>query len=204
MKKTVLLAFSGGLDSTTCAIKLRDAGHLVTLGYVDWEIEGSSFGLLQAAAAVQVAEKLDLKLEILAQCRLPKGHQTKGSWVQAIASMILWEAAFPIMRYDAVAFGMQITSHETWQRMECNRAVVENIAKVVNYGGEILYPVDGIGRQEQWKAMPDNIGQLIWCCNIPTDDGRPCGHCYKCKHDFYASYFYNKPYIRNHYDHADS
>lgn len=183
-KKTVLLAFSGGLDSTTSAIKLRDAGHLVTLGFVDWHISGSHLSMLQAEAAMKVSQFLRLPLLEIAQVRFAQGAKgAKWSWVQAIGAMILWEAAYPIMKYDAVAFGMQVTGCESWQRVEHTRPLIETIAKVVNYSGEIMFPVDNIGRQEQWEALPSELRSLVWCCNIPTKDGKPCGSCYKCKHD---------------------
>ncbi len=180
-KKTILLSFSGGLDSTVSALKLRNAGHLVTLGYVQWNIPGSPFGELQKKAAKSLSEVLDTPLKVLAN--VEAYSHAKWSWVQVIASMILWEASYPIKRYDAVAFGMQVTGCESWQRVEYTRAVVENNAKVVNYSGELLFPVDGLGRQEMWAEVPNDMKPLLWCCNIPNQDGTRCGHCYKCIHD---------------------
>lgn len=185
MKKTCLLAFSGGLDSTTSAIRLMEDGHLVTLGFVDWDITGSKLGELQRNAAKRVADKLGLELMYLASVVFPHGGKgAKWSWVQAIAAMILWEAAYPIMKYDAVAFGIHADGGEgTWQKPQYTGQAINYTAKAVNYTGDILYPVNGVGRQEMWEALPSDLRKIVWCCNIPTGDGNPCGSCYKCKHD---------------------
>jgi hypothetical protein len=181
--KTVLLGFSGGLDSTLCAVKLRNAGYKVELGYVPWYIEGSRFGELQHTAAYTVADALSLPLLELARVACPAKYQAKWAWVQVIVSMVMWHAAYPIMRYDAVAFGMQVGECESWQRVAHNKAMVEANARIVNYGGELLFPVSGMSRAEEWAQLPPELRPLVWCCNIPTASGRPCGGCYKCKHD---------------------
>ena len=77
--KTVLLAFSGGLDSTLSAVRLRDEGYKVTLAYVQWNVEGSPFGRLQHESSAAIAAKLDCPFKTLAVVTSPRSGNAK--WI---------------------------------------------------------------------------------------------------------------------------
>ena len=199
--KTGLLGFSGGLDSTVCAIRLKNQGYMIELGYVPWYIEGSPIGRLQNNAANTVSKALGLKLIRLASVTCPMDTQAKWSWVQVANSMVMWHAAYPIMRYDCVAFGQHLGAQhsqkygaggvDSEKQKLADEAIfqtdsyslIECLAHVCNYRGELLFPVDGSDRDDLWGEVPVELHKHLWCCNIPTPDGERCGHCYKCKLD---------------------
>ena len=76
------------MDSTACAILLREQGYDVTLGYVDWETEGSTFGSLQRTAAYEVADLLKLPLDTIAKVTIPEKRHTRWCWVSVVAPFI--------------------------------------------------------------------------------------------------------------------
>jgi 7-cyano-7-deazaguanine synthase in queuosine biosynthesis len=195
-----LLAFSGGLDSTACAIRLNEQDYNVTLGYVDWQIKGSRYGILQRRAALRIAAKLDLPLKVLATCQFPEDSHAKWAWVQTVIAMVLYHAAAPesypdfpenYRRYESVAFGLKERNvpdevGDGYWDVQDNQVVIKTLVKQTFYTGDVLFPIDDTPhRRDIWLLVPEDIRPLVWSCYRPQADDTPCGldSCYKCAGD---------------------
>jgi len=168
--------FSGGLDSTTSALRLRNKGYEVHLWHLTW-CTARNFGNDQLEAAKRVANTLAMPLEILGT-------------LQANASM-RWQPILVAMgievarrkRMPAVAWGL---SGENWGRPGHNdnwQELAAVTARLIGYTGEVLLPVWGTERSVQWSEMPRELQPLIWACHNRSFSRAPCGRCRKCNSD---------------------
>ena len=185
-RKTCLLSFSGGLDSLAAACKLRDDGYDVTLGHLVWILEGSDFGEAQSGAAYRLAAELGMDIETLAHVRMPAASFAKYAWVPIAIATIMHHAGDPCvypaeneMRFDSVAFGTDL-KHDP----ECDNSIRwmwVAAMRLYIYGGEVLYPLDGINtRSERAALVPDHL-QGVWVSCSEGERGLvPCGKCWKC------------------------
>jgi 7-cyano-7-deazaguanine synthase in queuosine biosynthesis len=180
--KKVLLGFSGGLDSTVCAILLKEQGYDVTLGFLDWDMELSpQFGKLSRTAANSISKELNLPMIELAKVNIPKNRVgTSYSWIQCVFSMVLWESSYWPGDYDVVAFGNRFIHYQSFQNGKYNKDVAELISKVVNYEGKILFPVADMKRKDLWPLVDVKLRKMIYSCNTPLEEGESCGKCHKC------------------------
>ncbi len=183
--KTCLLSFSGGLDSLAAAIVLKEDGYDVTLGHINWDIDGTNFGQQQTLAAHRQAGELGMPLIVLADMWFPEWSFAKYSWVPVCISTIMHHAGDPceypansVQRYDSVAFGtdfLDVPEHDNTIRRWWLRAMQDYI-----YDGEVVYPLEGLERGERRALIPQHLQDMMVCCYLGASAAEPCGTCYKC------------------------
>lgn len=177
---TCLLSFSGGLDSLASAIVLKQQGYDITLGHISWLIYGTNFGEAQTVAAYNLAEELSLPLEVLAYMGFPETSFAKYSWVPVCISTMMHHAGDPcvypapnVQRYDSVAFGFSVKDFPIKQQW---LAGMRDYA----YGGEVLFPVEGMERSERAALASKRMQDMTVCCYLGPSAEEPCGVCWKC------------------------
>lgn len=184
--KSCLLGFSGGLDSVAAAIKLRDDGYDVTLGHIEWIIDGTDFGEAQTIAAVRLAAELGMPLHILAEMRFPESSAAKYSWVPVAISTIVHHAGDPleypapsVLRYDSVAFGtdfLEVPEQDNHIRRWWLTAMCR-----YTYKGEVLFPLEHLTTRAKRAALvPQRLLDMTVCCYLGESAAKPCGKCWKC------------------------
>lgn len=182
---TCLLSFSGGLDSLACAIVLKEQGYDVTLGHIEWLIDGTNFGEAQTKAAHILARELGMPLEVLATMRFPETSYARYSWVPVCISTIMHHAGDPcvypapiVRRYDSVAFGTDFKRSAKYDNhmRQWWLAGMRDYA----YDGEVLYPLDGMERSERSALVPQRQYDMTVCCYLGPSAEEPCGVCWKC------------------------
>ena len=185
MSKSCLLSFSGGLDSLAAAIKLKDEGYEVTLGHITWLIQGTDFGQEQTKAAHALAEELDLPVLILGRMLFPEYSYAKFAWVPMCIATIMHHAGDPCeypsknaMRYDAVAFGTDFRPDPEYDNSI--RYLWLMAMRAYIYGGEVLYPLDGMRDKERAALVPKRLRDMTVCCYLGRSAAEPCGKCWKC------------------------
>ena len=178
---SVLLSFSGGLDSLAAAIVLKKQGYDVTLGHINWLINGTNFGEAQTVAAYNLAEELGMPLEVLAYMGFPETSFAKYSWVPVCISTIMHHAGDPcvyparnVRRYDSVAFGltMESTDHIKQNWVAAIRDYV--------YDGEVLFPIGDLLHNDRVTIVPQRLRDMTVCCYLGPSAEEPCGVCWKC------------------------
>ena len=182
---TCLLSFSGGLDSLACAIVLKERGYDVTLGHIEWLIEGHDFGLEQTCAAKGLARELGMPLETLAKMWFPVNSYAKYSWVPVCISTIMHHAgdpceypALPVRRYDSVAFGTDFKPGADYDNSI--RGLWLKAMQGYAYDGQVLYPLEGMSRRERAALVPQRQYDMTVCCYLGLSAAEPCGVCWKC------------------------
>ena len=183
--KSCLLSFSGGLDSVAAAVLLKEQGYAVTLGHIRWLIEGTSFGEAQTVAAHSIAKELELPWTELAHMWFPADSFAKYSWVPVCISTIMHHAGDPcvypaekVRRFDSVAFGtdfLEVPEHDNRIRRWWLTAM-QHYA----YDGEILYPLEGMERDERAALIPKRLLDMTVSCYEGPGGVEPCGKCWKC------------------------
>lgn len=185
MPPSCLLSFSGGLDSLACAIVLKERGHDVTLGHIEWLIEGTNFGEAQTKAAHRLARELGMPLVVLATMRFPAKSYAKYSWVPVCISTIMHHAGDPcvyptakVRRYASVAFGTDFQDSEKNDNYIRGQwlAAMRGYA----YDGEVLFPLEGLERSERAALVPSRQYDMTVCCYLGPSAEEPCGVCWKC------------------------
>ena len=183
--KSVLLSFSGGLDSLAAAIKLKEDGYDVTLGHINWDIDGTNFGQQQTLAAHRLARELGMPLIVLADMWFPESSFAKYSWVPVCISTIMHHAGDPceypaktVQRYDAVAFGTDF-KHDPEYDNSIRYLWLASMRAYI-YRGEVLYPLDGMSRRERAALVPKRQYDMTVCCYLGKSAEEPCGKCWKC------------------------
>ncbi len=184
---TTLLSFSGGLDSLAAAILLQQTGYTVTLGHIEWIIEGTNWGQQQSLAAQALARELDLPFEVLAKAWLPKTSFAKYAWVPFCISTIIHHAGdpckypeWPLLRYDSVAFGFDA---EDFKKREfgVTRSWLKGMTDYC-YDGAVLFPTNGMERKTGIydTLIPQKLWDMTVSCYQGTSAEQPCGVCDKC------------------------
>ncbi len=182
---SVLLGFSGGLDSLAAAIKLKQDGHDVTLGHITWLIQGTDFGEEQTKAAHRLAEELDIPILILARMMFPKYSYAKYAWVPIAIATLLHHAGDPceypaksVERYEAVAFGTDFKHDPDYDNSI--RWLWLAAMRMYIYRGKVVYPLEGMSRAERAELVPQRLRDMTVCCYLGKSAAEPCGTCYKC------------------------
>lgn len=164
------LSFSGGLDSTTAALRLKRAGHEVVLHHVRWN-NRAGMGNPQSKAAHAVAAALGLPIRLSGEYTTHDGIR----WVPVFLAIMCELGTY--YGYDAVAWGVSGAN-------QYRRDTAAALAQGSQFRGELLFPVWGVPRSEQWPEIPQAVQPLIWACHRRRPvDGPPCGTCEKCKED---------------------
>lgn len=183
--ETCLLSFSGGLDSLAAAIVLKEQGYDITLGHIQWLIDGTNFGEAQTAAALSLAHELGMPFETLACMWFPVTSYAKYSWVPVCISTIMHHAGDPcvypaptVQRYDSVAFGTDFKA-EVKDSTHIKRQWLSAMQGYA-YDGEVLFPLDGLDRRERAALIPKPLVDMTVCCYLGPSAEEPCGRCYKC------------------------
>lgn len=184
---TTLLSFSGGLDSLASALLLQQTGYTVTLGHVEWIIEGTNWGQAQTQAAKDLAVELDLPFEILAKCWFPETSFAKYSWVPVCISTIMHHAGDPCvypadqkLRYDSVAFGFDAIPFDD-RDFGVKRKWIAGMQEYM-YAGEVFFPTNGLYRHKGHydRLIPKELWDMAVSCYLGPDGTIPCGDCPKC------------------------
>ena len=193
MKSAVLL-YSGGADSTLCALLLRERGwtvHALSIGY-----EGRPAGEIAAAAALASG------LAFASFREMSLGGLAKGtpSWVDGgraqdeglvpYRNLVFWSlAANRAASVGANAIAAGHTSYDAADYDDASPAFFDALAKSLRFSGlgamgrelEIVLPLASLTAQ----AMADELlrhRELLrrsWSCWRNGD--KPCGECYACK-----------------------
>ncbi len=165
-----------------CAIVLKQQGYDVTLGHVEWFIQGTNFGEAQTEAARLLAGELDMPFEVLACMVFPKTSFAKYSWVPVCISTIMHHAGDPcvypaplVRRYASVAFGFDPVTGDN----RIKRWWIEGMHEYA-YDGPVLFPLDGLDRSERAALIPKHLLALTVCCYLGPSAEEPCGVCWKC------------------------
>jgi hypothetical protein len=184
--QTALLSFSGGLDSLASAILLKEQGYEVTLGHIEWLIEGTDFGLEQTCAAKALARELGLPLLTLAKVWIPRDSYARYSWVPMCISTIMHHAGdacvYPapsVQRYDNVAFGFDTVDFDGWD-VSSKRKWLDGMGYA--YKGTILLPAEDLWAEpgKIGKVIPQRLWDMTISCYQGSSGATPCGTCFKC------------------------
>jgi len=188
MNPTCLLSFSGGLDSVAAALILRRADWDVTLGHVEWLIEGTAFGVNQTKAARALAVELDMPFKVLAKMWFPIDSYAKYSWVPVCISTIMHHAGdacvYPgpkVLRYDAVAFGFDGVEYEGNKLgLEAKRGWMQGMRDYA-YSGRVLFPCNAKSRWDgDYHMVPEKLWNMAVSCYQGVLGDGACPGCPKC------------------------
>ena len=188
MKPTCLLSFSGGLDSLAAALQLESAGFDVTLGHIEWLIQGTSFGEEQTAAAKELAHELDMPLLTLASMWFPADSYAKYSWVPVCISTMMHHAGdgcvYPgpmQQRYDRVAFGFDAVPYGG-DHFVTKRHWLAGMREYA-YRGDLLFPNNGKSRWagDYDSIIPMHLRALAASCYEGVGLDGVCPGCPKCE-----------------------
>jgi hypothetical protein len=83
-----------------------------------------------------------------------------------------------VRRYDSVAFGTDFKynpEHDNSIRRGWLTAMREYA-----YDGEVLFPLEGMGRRERAALIPQRQYDMTVCCFLGVSAEEPCGVCWKC------------------------
>jgi hypothetical protein len=173
------------MDSTASAIRLQRAGWDVTLGHVEWLIEGHDFGWRQTHAARTIANRLDMPMVTIAEVNIPLESYAKYAWMPVCIALVTHHAGDPCeypapkeQRYDAISFGTHLLNRGKFNH-DVKRAWVQAMRDYA-FSGPVLMPVEGWSRKKTTEYVPEDIRNLTVCCYQGPSVDEPCGKCYKC------------------------
>ena len=84
----------------------------------------------------------------------------------------------PLGEYNEVWFG---THRDETHPASLGPAGVKLMLESVGCDAEIESPLHKHTKQEQWSFLPDEVRKMVFTCNNPGKDEKPCGECEKCE-----------------------
>lgn len=152
-RKRVAVMFSGGLDSTYAAWKLKNDGHSVELYHVRMLFENRD-NEPETVAARRVAEVLGLPFHLLAEVWVPTDHAGRVMRVPVIAAAVLCHSE---LQFDVLATGMAPSISPRDKGWDLS---LRCMADSCMPGVEIAHPRDGVLRSNIW--LPTNLRELVY------------------------------------------
>ena len=191
MKKTKLLMFSGGLDSTYLLYKYVNSNEDIWVHHV----------ILKNKQQNRWKEELKASREIISYMKKIRDFTyTESEWSMCIdendISRMIWDGdvnAFvagqivPYIKSDEITliFGrimeddlMQSSiDHLKYTRMVWRAATEKFRHKTLP---EFETPLRFKQKRDLVKELPDELLDLIWVCLYPIDENKPCNKCKSC------------------------
>lgn len=160
--KRVALMFSGGLDSTYCALKLKRDGHIVDLYHVQilWDDEKDNSDELKAA--INIAKELNLPLHLIGTLKVQKAHKGQTMRVPIISAAMICHRS---LKFSTLATGMAPSISE---RDAHWHTIMTAMAEHCMPGLKIVHPRDGILRSE--LKMPSNLRKMVYSGSEKGDE----------------------------------
>ncbi len=189
MRKTVLIPWSGGMDSTYLIQHYGEQGYEVYAGYI--ELENNEIKTAMELRAIEKMEPLlkakydfvylgkIFKVDINAVDQNRLSLSQPLVWLTALAYNTYW--------YDEVALGYVLSDQgiswlndfqDIWQAFSKLSPSPEKWPK-------LSFPLIKKHKSDMWLEMHKDIRELCVWCEEPIDDEiigwKPCGECAPCK-----------------------
>ncbi len=188
MRKTVLIPWSGGMDSTYLIQHYGERGYEVYAGYI--ELENNE---IKSTMELQAIKKLDplltakydfrylgtmFKADIAAVDQNRLSLSQPLVWLTALAYNTYW--------YDEVALGY-VMSDQGVSWLSDFRDIWQSFSKLSpspEKWPKLSFPLIKHHKTDMWHMMDKNIRELCVWCEEPIDDEmigwKPCGKCAPC------------------------
>jgi len=158
-KRRVAVMFSGGLDSTYVAWKLKQQGNKVDLYHLHWTYTGGTGTLdnsREFEAAAEIAKLLKLPLYDMGRIIVPSEHHGLIMRLPILGSLLICHKE---LTFDTLATGMApgISDRDLgWHH------VLEDMASHCMPTLSIIHPRDGILRSKIKGLMPRMLGDRVY------------------------------------------
>lgn len=183
MKPSILVMFSGGLDSTGMLWKLihSDAPlHIHHMNLINREKRA-------LAESKSVSKILDCVSKIKEFGYSESTHkypsfENRIMWDSDIVAFVAGSICLSMPFIKHIAIGM--TSTDLNNQTLSNRIVRSQKILDAFTTATKIYPVKDMTKKEIWESLPDEIKELTWSCRTPRyKDGIPlrCNRCNTCK-----------------------
>lgn len=176
--KKVALMFSGGLDSTYAAWKLKQDEYAVTLFHVEWQYNNTNFNTEETASAIELAHLLELPFVSLGTVNVPVGGSEANPAmnimrVPTIGSMLICHRT--LREYGYIGTGLHPSEEPIDQHWH---ELLQQLCDLCMPGTTVLHPADGVGRNTMGNSLPPCIRTHVYSCFRGG-----CGQCEKCISD---------------------
>jgi 7-cyano-7-deazaguanine synthase in queuosine biosynthesis len=161
------VAFSGGVDSTACAVRLLEQGINVELLHIDWR-EPRNPTSAQLEAAHDIANDLGVRIRVVS-----KIDNSFNGWEGSIEPLLIMAAR--VGGHPRLVFGSKPNKTNPRDYREAWTQYANAVSNV-----SISFPVWAEKKKETLSTIPHNLLPLLWFCTRPNGC-TSCGECDKCR-----------------------
>ena len=188
-KKTVLIPWSGGLDSTYMIYDYLCKGYKVKAFYVDY-----AAGSLRTLNELKAIESLRYKFDKIGNYNFVYYEKSildlkyQGNLI--LAQVPIW--IFSILNridedVDEVAIGYVMNDDAISFLPEIKNIYNANL-KICYNKPKLVFPLIKTKKEDIWFKLPQEMKDIVVSCEEPTSDFKDCKQCPSCKRK-YQTYF---------------